>query len=144
MFNFRKKKNARKEIDNYVIELSKDKVIVRPKAAIWRLEYDSHTTPYVMISSLWDKDEILFVVCLYLQTYVSMVSDGEFVSKAITLAIDYVESKTVAPKVSKAEDEEILRETQVLQEQTVEAVEKHSEAVKKNTKRKKKNDRKTN
>lgn len=144
MFNFGKKKITRKEVDNYIIELSKDKVTIRSKAAIWRLEYDSHTTPFVLISSLWDKDGILSVICLYLQTYVSMVSDGEFVSKAITSAIDYVNSKAVAPKVSKAEDEEILRETQVLQEQTVDAVEKHSEAVKKNTKRKKKNDRKSN
>lgn len=140
MFGFRKKKVARKELDNYIVELSDEKVLISTKAPLWRLEYNSATSPYALFSAAWNDDETLSTVCLYLMTSVSMVTEAKYVLNTIKSAFEYAKSKEKAPKVSKAEDEAILRETEALHEQTQEAVEKHISATKKKatTKRKKK------
>lgn len=139
MFGLKKKKATIKELDNYIIELSEEKVLIYTKMPLWRVEYTAQTTPYALFASMWDDEETLSVLCLFIQTNLSMVSDAEYVAEVMKKAMDHVASKSVAPKVSKSEDDAILREAQVLHEQTEEAVSKHIEATE--PKKRKRNDR---
>ena len=140
MFNFRRKKVARKEVDNYVIELSDEKVVISTKAKRWKVEYYSNTAPYAMFSAMWDDNEILETMCLYLHANLSLISDAKYVGSVLKTAMKTANAVQQAAKVSKAEDDEILRETQALMEQTEEAVDKHIAAQKKHSKRRR-NDR---
>lgn len=130
MFNFRKKKPARQEIDNYIIELSEEKVVVTTKVKLWRVEYLSTTSPYMLFSMAWNDTATLAVICRYLHVNVELIVDGTYVVKTMKAADTYIRSKEVAPKVSKAEDDEILRETQAMMEQSQDAVDKHIAAQK--------------
>lgn len=138
MFNFRKKKVARKEVENYVIELSDEKATISTKVKLWKVEYYSNTTPYAMFSAMWDDNEILETMCLYLHVNLSLISDAKHVGSVLKTAMKTANAVQQAAKVSKAEDDEILRETQALIEQTEDAVDKHIAAQKKNSKKKKK------
>lgn len=143
MFRFRKKKTVIKELDNYIIELSDEKVSLYTKAPLWRVEYMSTTTPYALFSAMWDDDSTLEGICLFLQTNLSMVSNGKYVSEVLKIAMESIGETTKPTKVSKSEDEAILREVQVLHDQSEESVAKHIEATEPKKRRKKNDDRKS-
>ena len=129
MFKSKKQKPKRTELDNYIIDLYDDKVVVSTRRALWSVTYSANTSPYYLIRGLVEQEctNALENVATYLQVCASMVVVPGFVKNVISGIAEFIPEQ---PQVSEKDDEIALRETQVMTEQSEEALEKLEKAEK--------------
>lgn len=124
-------KKLKKHVGSFVVEVDDNQASIAAKSGIWKVAYSNTSLPYYRLSdALQNKNENLETFCQAMFVLDMMAaSDDKITESFLNAYVAYCENKVTSKPVSDAEDEVILRETQVMLQQDEEAVNKHIEAT---------------